>query len=221
MTLLKPITMDQKTAPICDFNSVDRRNTLQSDLPPSEFQTYQSSESLKMAKVISKTLLAITAIISCLVIISIYIQTNNRCSCGRQKSRNGPYFEPLVAESEDKEKRRLPLSIEMAGSAGDLMKKMNTKGHVNCVVERKVTNEIIASEPKMLITPFGNITTDPRLVHLTGEKMVFTCNSANKETNKKNKTKSDLNDKESQVIELRAKRSTEKVKSECACDCKC
>jgi hypothetical protein len=30
------------------------------------------------------------------------------------------------------------------------MKKMNTKGHVNCVVERKVANQIIASEPKMV-----------------------------------------------------------------------
>lgn len=28
------------------------------------------------------------------------------------------------------------------------MKRMNTKGHVNCVVERKVANQLIASEPK-------------------------------------------------------------------------
>jgi len=37
-----------------------------------------------MAKVISRTLLAITAILSCLVLISIYIQANSRCSCGNQ-----------------------------------------------------------------------------------------------------------------------------------------
>ncbi|CAG2164855.1 unnamed protein product [Oppiella nova] len=210
--------MDQKTATPSEYTSPDRRNTMASDLPPSEFQSYYVSDSLKMAKVISKTLLAITVILSALVLISVYIQANNRCSCGRQKSRNGPYFEPLTAESEDKERRRLPLSIEMAGSAG-----MNTKGHVNCVVERKVANQIIASEPKTLITPYGNITTDPRLIHLTGEKMVFTCNSANKETNRKNKTKTEDKDKENEVIAelIRSKRSTGTANNKCICDCDC
>lgn len=45
-----------------------------------------------------------------------------------------------------------------------------------------------------LITPYGNITTDPRLIHLTGEKMVFTCDTANKEVNKKNRNKTEIND---------------------------
>ena len=27
------------------------------------------------------------------------------------------------------------------------------------------------------MTPFGNITTDPRLVHLTGEKLIFSCHN--------------------------------------------
>lgn len=30
---------------------------------------------------------------------------------------------------------------------------------------------------KQLITPYGNITTDPRIIHMTGEKMIFTCST--------------------------------------------
>lgn len=36
------------------------------------------------------------------------------------------------------------------------------------------------------MTPFGNITTDPRLVHLTGEKLIFSCH--NGDDDKKLKT---------------------------------
>ena len=49
-----------------------------------------------------------------------------------------------------------------------------------------------------MITPYGNITTDPRLIHLTGEKLTFTCKNANKDKDLLNKRKSEkLDEKES------------------------
>lgn len=57
----------------------------------------------------------------------------------------------------------------------------NGNEKVNCVIERKAANQIITSESKHLVTPFGNITTDPKLIHLTGEKLVFSC--GDKESN--------------------------------------
>ena len=41
--------------------------------------------------------------------------------------------------------------------------------------------------PLQLITPYGNITTDPRIIHMVGEKMIFTCTTG--------KDKSKLKDK--------------------------
>lgn len=40
-----------------------------------------------------------------------------------------------------------------------------------------------------LITPYGNITTDPRIIHMVGEKMIFTC------TTGKDKMRNGLKDK--------------------------
>jgi len=226
MTVLQVSTVDQKSTSTMDYAASEAQSTISTnDLPPA----YQRpvSDSLNMAKTVSKTLMTMTAILGVVVLVAIYIQANGRgCSCYRgSESRNGPYYEPLTAESEGKERKRLPLSIQMSGTAGDLMKKIS-KGNVNCVVERKAATQIIASEPKMLITPYGNITTDPRLIHLSGEKMVFTCKKANnKEMSKRMKNKNDKFDSNeheiNETVESRSKRSTHSSKSECSCDCAC
>jgi len=215
------LVMDQKsTSTAMDYAASEVQSSI--GLPPA--YSKPASDSLKMARMISKTLLGITAMLGFVILTSFYIQAraSRDCACYRgAESRNGPYYEPLTAESGEDGQRKLPVSIQMNGPAGDLlMKRMNTKGHVNCVVERKAATQIIASEPKMLITPYGNITTDPRLIHLSGEKMTFTCKSANKEMpNKKNAKK----DKEANdTVESRSKRSTSvESKSECACNCAC
>lgn len=161
------------------------------------------STAIAVAKLISRTLLLITLIVSLLVLVTVYIQSKNqglRCEYGLRASESsrdgGAYFEPLTSDSGDSADfdgppmssggggagRKIPISIRMSGRAGDLMNAApNGKGHVNCVIERKTANQIIASEPKKLITPYGNITTDPRLIHLTGEKLVFSCHSGDKE----------------------------------------
>ena len=102
-----------------------------------------------------------------------------------------------------------------------------------------------------LITQYGNITTDPRLIQLKGEKMVITCSSKDTMLPRKNKhyrkfgtilnlnkvseKKNDLDNEvdtekinstekslEKEESKERTKRSTETpTKKECACDCTC
>ncbi|RWS28384.1 uncharacterized protein B4U80_02888 [Leptotrombidium deliense] len=149
----------------------------------------------------------------------------------RAASENRPFFEPLTAASDgdSKSDSKLPVQLHMDGEAGDLMRNAG-KGEMKCSVERKTAVQIIASEPKMLMTPYGNITTDPRLIHMTGEKMVITCGS-NPKRDKKSKNiltaikiePKSIGDKER--LEPRKKRSADKsepkTKKECACDCSC
>lgn len=49
-----------------------------------------------------------------------------------------------------------------------------------------------------LITPYGNITTDPRIIHMVGEKMIFTCTTGKD----KNKLKDKFPRKYGTVINL-------------------
>lgn len=191
------------------LNDPETRSTISSsELLPAYSPRVMETTALQVAKIISRTLLLITLIVSLLVLVTVYIQakTAARCDYGisAKESRNGAYFEPLTSESDPGSDsgfpgssssgsgRKIPISIRMSGKAGDLMSAApNGKGHVNCVIERKTANQIIASEPKKLFTPYGNITTDPRLIHLTGEKLVFSCHSGDKD---------DKDEKEKDVI---------------------
>jgi len=50
------------------------------------------------------------------------------------------------------------------------------RGNVNCIVEKKRNEELVDHAPRALNLPFGlNITTPPRLQHLTGEQVVIIC----------------------------------------------
>jgi hypothetical protein len=187
---------------------------------------------------ISATLLGMTFILGAFMLMTVYIQGSNRgCPClatdQRSESRNSPYYEALNGEDTGKTVKRLPIRIQMDGEAGDLMRK-NRKGHVNCAVERKTATQIIASEPKMLVTPYGNITTDPRIIHMTGEKMIFSCSTRDKMMPSKRKPyrkyssvirlnnlleKPVPSDMTEAKVESRPKRSVETKK--CACDCTC
>ncbi|XP_027203395.2 uncharacterized protein LOC113797242 isoform X1 [Dermatophagoides pteronyssinus] len=143
-----------------------------------------------IARLIARTMLFMTVIIGSFILVSVYIQSKSSLRCqefttAESNNVGGPYFEPMMATSESDDeyaaggRRQFPLSLRMSARAGEMMNAMgdDEKGHVNCVIERKTANQIIASEPKKLMTPFGNITTDPRLVHLTGEKLIFSCHN--------------------------------------------
>lgn len=62
----------------------------------------------------------------------------------------------------------------------------NIKGNVNCIVEKRKNEELVDHAPMSLNlpSPFGmNITTPPRLQHLTGEQMIVICKGDDDEEN--------------------------------------
>jgi len=169
-----------------DANQQDTQSTCEMILSGS------SSDTMSTPKLLSLTMIAVTCLMGFFLLAAVYIQTNNRCVCAyggasgssmSAESQNAPYFEPLKAlssEETSKEIRNLPLRIRMHGDARDLMSSGSNGGRVSCEITRKTASQVIASEPKELNTPFGNITTDPKLMHLTGEKLFFTCYNGEK-----------------------------------------
>ncbi|CAB3369772.1 Hypothetical predicted protein [Cloeon dipterum] len=72
---------------------------------------------------------------------------------------------------------KLPLQLDFDELAGALMDN-NQRAHMNCVVEKRRSEELVDHAPRAVSLPFGlNLTTPPRLEHLTGEKMVISCES--------------------------------------------
>jgi hypothetical protein len=58
----------------------------------------------------------------------------------------------------------------------------NQRAHMNCVVEKRRSEELVDHAPRSVQLPFGlNLTTAPRLEHLTGERMVISCESGQKQ----------------------------------------
>jgi len=56
----------------------------------------------------------------------------------------------------------------------------NHRSHMNCVIEKKKAEEIVDEQSKPLPQLLGiNMTTDPRYLHFTGEKMAISCDSGN------------------------------------------
>jgi len=146
-----------------------------------------SFRQLSNARIISATLIIVTLLMGFFLLSAIYIQTASRCVCAygpgmyQQESRDTPYFEPLKAlssEGTSKEMRNFPLRIHMNDPKSFLNGENN--GRVSCEVTRKTASQVIASEPKEIQTPLGNVTTDPKLLHLTGEKLFFTCYNGEK-----------------------------------------
>ena len=60
-----------------------------------------------------------------------------------------------------------------------------------------------------LITPYGNITTDPRIIHMVGEKMIFTCTTGKDKSGRNFKDK--LPKKYGTVINLNELEKDEKA----------
>lgn len=59
-----------------------------------------------------------------------------------------------------------------------MFEKLNHRSHMNCVIEKKKAEEIVDEQSKSLPSILGlNITTDPRYLRFTGEKMIVSCGS--------------------------------------------
>lgn len=56
----------------------------------------------------------------------------------------------------------------------------NHRSHMNCIIEKKKAEEIVDEQSKALPPLLGiNMSTDPRYLHFTGEKMAISCDSGN------------------------------------------
>ncbi|KAG1659874.1 hypothetical protein GQR58_022287 [Nymphon striatum] len=94
----------------------------------------------------------------------------------------------LVSESQHAATKKVPVPLQLSlpkdldFSVQDMMGKSNQKARMNCMMEKKSSSEIVNHKTKVLQTPYGNLTTDPRMVHLTGQTMSVTCHTGTKDT---------------------------------------
>ncbi|CAL8120127.1 unnamed protein product [Orchesella dallaii] len=72
----------------------------------------------------------------------------------------------------------LKLPVEL--SFQEHMFERNHRSHMNCIIEKKKAEEIVDEQSKPLPALLGiNMSTDPRYLHFTGEKMAISCDSGN------------------------------------------
>lgn len=107
----------------------ETRSTISScDLLPYGYNARMEPTALVVAKIVTRTMLMITLIVSLLVLTTVYIQSkSNKCDYGI-RSPNA-YYEPLTAESGKPGglRRPMPLSIRMSGRAGVSKKEEKTE----------------------------------------------------------------------------------------------
>lgn len=100
----------------------ETRSTISScDLLPYGHNGRMEPTALVVAKIVTRTMLIITLIVSLLVLTTVYIQSkSNKCTYGLRNPN--AYYEPLTAESGQQDgaggRRPMPLSIRMSGRAG-------------------------------------------------------------------------------------------------------
>ncbi|XP_013777551.2 uncharacterized protein LOC106462197 [Limulus polyphemus] len=205
----------------------DGHNSLGPDFPPPAYPKRNTS-ALKIARTVSFTLIMITFLIGVFVLLGCYIRLHqSKCEC---EFENIPQQVPLESVQHQSEIKRydpdpllavdsqpipskkmtaIPLRLHLDGDTGRMIKK-NHKARVNCVVEKKKSMELTAHEPKTVMTPLGNITTDPRLIHVLGERMVFSCHSDMHNTHKPMDNYKEI-----------PSRSRRDINNMYSCDCSC
>ncbi|XP_076356838.1 uncharacterized protein LOC143250252 [Tachypleus tridentatus] len=211
-------------ASVADYGS-DGHSSIGSDFPPPAYPKRPSSAP-KIVSIISLTLVMMTILIGVFVLLGFYVQLrHSECDCGLEKvpqpfslersnrQSKPTYYDPdpllAVPSRSSKKITAIPLRLHLDGDTGRMIKKKN-KARVSCDVEKKKTMALTAQKPKTLITPLGNITTDPRLIHIMGERMVFSCHNDMRNTHKP------MNDYKE--IPSRSRRDTSNM---CDCDCTC
>nr|XP_050047171.1 uncharacterized protein LOC126544027 [Dermacentor andersoni] len=165
--------MAQMDYPASELGSIGRDL-----LPPPAYQR-PGSERLKVSVVLASALVAISIVVGVVVVLVVHLRAQQtHCACAplpqaaALKGRAGDLSS--AASGSVISKLPMPLKLQLDPLAGQLLKK-NQRAQVSCVVEKKKASEVIAHEPRTLMTPFGNMTTEPRMVHLTGERMIFSC----------------------------------------------
>ncbi|GIX81467.1 uncharacterized protein CDAR_224631 [Caerostris darwini] len=229
--------MEKSKVAVDESASVDYRNDSNSivSLPPAYDKPV--STTLKVARILSLTLLAVTTIIGIMVLLGIYIHQGYQCQCASE-SMSASQIQPMSAAridrmdheptytADDKEPQTnkgkgmsVPLKLELDAALGTVLKDpKNKKAEVNCVAETRKASQVIHQDPKMLMTPFGNFSTDPKLVQLMGERVVLSCISAVKQPKKSSKAKKAAAKIAAAGLLPRPRRSTKEM---CSCNCDC
>lgn len=202
-----------------DYQTGDLASTISSrDLLPPPAYKRPSSEKLKVSMVLAIALVAVSVVVGIVVVLVVHLRAQQQqCACAfptaaalTGRRGNGAQSDLTALPSGNvPSKFPLPLKLQLDPLAGQLLRK-NQRAQVSCVVEKKKASEVIAHEPKMLMTPFGNMTTEPRMVHLTGERMIFSCLTGTRDENPRN----------ARNIPSRVKRGIAEEK-DCACNCNC
>ncbi|XP_064466425.1 uncharacterized protein LOC135377724 [Ornithodoros turicata] len=186
---------------------MSRSATLTRDLLPPPAYKRPMSDKLKMSVVLASALVAISVVIGIVIVLSVHIRSQN-CAC-----QDGNKLEavdlPALGSNTVPSKIPIPMKLQMDPLAGQMLRK-NQRAQVSCVVEKKRASEVIAHEPKMIMTPFGNMTSEPRMVHLSGERMIFSCLTGPRDETSKNIRGISRN-----------KRGIASEEKDCACDCNC
>ncbi|XP_054720257.1 uncharacterized protein LOC129229902 [Uloborus diversus] len=231
--------MEKSKVAVDESANVDYRNDSNSivSLPPAYDKPV--STTLKVARILSLTLVAVTTIVGIMVLVGIYIHQGKQCSCGEVDAASSMSQQPLSSARIDRmdhgptyttgdqeqggEKVTVnknlprPLKLELDAALGTILKDpKNKKAEVNCVAETRKASQVITQDPKMLMTPFGNFSTDPKTVHLMGERMVLSCISAVKPSKKSSKTK-----KAAAKLSTMLPRPRRSTKEMCSCNCDC
>uniref|UniRef100_A0A2M3YX42 Putative mediator of rna polymerase ii transcription subunit 15 n=1 Tax=Anopheles braziliensis TaxID=58242 RepID=A0A2M3YX42_9DIPT len=74
---------------------------------------------------------------------------------------------------------KLPLDLHLTDLANAILRE-NQKSRMNCIVERRRSEEMVGSPAKMVRLPFGmDMATDPKQQKVTGERIAIFCESGN------------------------------------------
>ncbi|XP_053676711.1 putative cyclin-dependent serine/threonine-protein kinase DDB_G0272797/DDB_G0274007 [Anopheles nili] len=73
----------------------------------------------------------------------------------------------------------LPLDLHLTDLANAILRE-NQKSRMNCIVERRRSEELVDAPPKMVRLPFGmDLASDPKQQKVTGERIAIFCESGN------------------------------------------
>ncbi|XP_052862846.1 bromodomain-containing protein DDB_G0280777 isoform X1 [Anopheles cruzii] len=74
---------------------------------------------------------------------------------------------------------KLPLDLHLTDLANAILRE-NQKSRMNCIVERRRSEEMVDTPAKMMRLPFGmDMATDPKQQKVTGERIAIFCESGN------------------------------------------
>ncbi|XP_014248321.1 uncharacterized protein LOC106665990 isoform X2 [Cimex lectularius] len=167
---------------------------------------------VQIAKIAAVTLVAVSVILGFFMVATAYVSASVSCyqdyPAPQDNIEDRPSYQhlvdPLDSEESSQTKResvvppalenaqtgqeqpvqiKLPLMLNFDELAGSIIEK-NQRSRMNCVVEKRRTEEVMDHQPKTVNLPFGvNLKTDPRLEHVTGERMAIFCESGNDQRN--------------------------------------